>query len=127
MPHVSKQKITNKTKSELEKYISKLLFESGHQTRKEVFEEILTSTEKIMLSKRIATILMLKKGQGSYEISKKLGISYSTAERYKENVRIGKFKETEQWIKNYSGNRFIDLAIELILLPITVKKRNRKN
>ena len=83
MPHISKKKLDTQITNELRKHLYTLVRNSGSQTRVLIFEELLTKTETIMLAKRIGALLLLKRGLSLYKISRLLGVSPSTVERFK--------------------------------------------
>lgn len=83
MPHISQKQIDQKV---LQK-IYDLLFSSitnTYTTKKQqrlAFHELFTSTEKIMLGKRLAAIRMLSQGISSYKVGKMLKLSPTTTKK----------------------------------------------
>jgi len=81
MPHVSKRKLE-------EKYIKDLFLEivsvferaGGRGELKQVLGQLLTSTEKVMLAKRLAVISMLSQDIPIHDIADSLSMSSSTVD-----------------------------------------------
>lgn len=127
MPHISQNKLDKKTKEELEKHLYTLLRNTGSETRTQVLEELLTETETIMLAKRIGMILLIKKKISLYKISDLLGVSPSTAERFKLAVESGKYSNTTDWIWKNSKEGSLDALLEsVVALAFTGRTKSFK-
>lgn len=127
MPHISKQKIDPKVKKDIERYFISILENAGSNTRVNIFSELLTPTEKIMLAKRIGILCMLRKGVTTYQISKALGVSQSTAERFARDVRANKFKKTSNWAwKQTKEGQLYALLESLVSLAFTGRTKSFK-
>lgn len=100
MTHISKQKlgrdVTEKLFNQLIKTIEKA---SNKRAIKYVFNELFTHTEKIMLAKRLAIILLLDKGTPQHVIAEQLYISPSTIAK----ISLKLEKERYRAIRNISG------------------------
>jgi uncharacterized protein YerC len=115
MSHVSKQKlgegVMEKLFDQLFKTIEKA---SDKKAIKYVVSELFTRTEKIMLAKRLTSILLLDKGIPQHVISTQLHMSPSTIAKTALKIE----KEKYRAIRNTSGvwrGDFLD-AIEHFLL-----------
>lgn len=127
MPHISNKKIEQKVVGELEKYLYKLVRDSGSQTRLLVLGELLTKTETIMLAKRLGILLLLRKGLSTNKIADVLGISPSTAERFKHYMDSNKYRHATDWIwKNSKEGAFEDFLTKLVSLAFTRRTRSFK-
>jgi len=93
MPHVSSKKLNSRL---LEKLSGKLLavFERAHnkQSLSLVLGELFTPTEKIMLAKRLAIILLLANNIPQHRIVELLKVSPSTVARTSLGIEIGKYE-----------------------------------
>ena len=93
MPHISSKQLEPKL---LEKLFSKLLSILGQAQKKEnlysVVNELITSTEKTMLAKRLAIILMLANNIPQHRVVSILSVSPSTVARTALGIEIGKYK-----------------------------------
>ena len=127
MPHISKKKLDEKILSQLEKHMLSILRDSGSKERVLVFQELLTKTERIMLAKRIAMLLLLKKKMSLYRISELLGVSPSTVSRFENAVSRGKYKQTVKWVWKNSEEGAMDAFLEsLASLAFTGRKQSFK-
>lgn len=83
MPHVSskrvKKKVFNRISDELIATVSKL---KGAQEIKGFLNELFTPTERVMLAKRLAAYLMIKRGYSFSVIEKTLKMSPSSLVRF---------------------------------------------
>lgn len=90
MPHVSKKKLNDREFQKIYKNFIGVLHKSKDKRSMErFFWEFLTPTEKIMLSKRLAMIMLAEKGVSSYQMWKLLGVSSSTADRISDKIDRG--------------------------------------
>lgn len=114
MPHVSKKKLKKKT---FNKLFNKLLltFENAHKkhTFNFVLSELLTNTEKVMLTKRLIVILLLNKEIPQHRIVKILHMSPSTVAKMSFSLEIGKYNSIIK-TTGKKGGEFLDL-IEFLL------------
>ncbi len=114
MPHVSKR--------ELDEAIKKKLFDQLFTTFKEarsynvgfVIKELLTPTEKMMLAKRLAVVLLLDKGLPQHTIAEHLKVSTSTVIRTSLDIENGRYDKV---IKISGGKKehLLEVIIKLIL------------
>jgi len=92
MPHVSKRKIDAKFS---EKLFKKLLSVLGKAQDKKylssVITELFTETEKIMLAKRLAIILLLSNNIPQHKIVDILKVSPTTVAKASLQIEIGKY------------------------------------
>ena len=92
MPHISSKKLDEKL---LEKLFRKLIvvFEQAQNKRymTEVTKELFTETEKIMLAKRLAIILMLAGNTPQHKIADVLKVSPTTVVKMSLKIEIGKY------------------------------------
>jgi uncharacterized protein YerC len=127
MPHVSTKKLDKNTTQKLEKYIISVIRDTGTKTRVNIFDELLTPTEKVMLAKRIGILFLLKKGLSTYKISDLLGVSPSTAERFENAVDFNKYKHTTDWVWKNSREGSFDVFMEsLVSMAFTGRKHSFK-
>lgn len=112
---------------DLEHYISSIIRDTGTKTRTRIFDELLTRTEKIMLAKRIGVLFLLKKGLSTYRISKMLGVSSSTVERFQKAKDAYRYRHTVDWVwKNSAGGAFEKFLESLVALVFTGKTSSFK-
>ncbi len=120
MPHISKRKLSDKMIRGLEKNFISLIRDSGSKTRLQIFNELLTKTERVMLAKRMGAVLLLRKGLSSYKVSELLGISPSTAERFELGIESNRFRHTVRWVwRNTREGAFEAVLQSLVSLAFT--------
>ncbi len=92
MPHVSSKKLSSHL---LEKLFGKLLAILERAQNKEslslVINELFTRTEKVMLAKRLAIILMLSNNTPQHRVVEILKVSPSTVSKTSLRIEIGKY------------------------------------
>lgn len=118
MPHISKKKLNQDTIKKLEKYIISIIKDTGTKTRVNIFNELLTKTEKVMLAKRIAILFLLRKGLSSYKISELLGVSSSTVDRFENSMDFNKYKHTVDWVWKNSKEGSFDKFMESLVSTV---------
>ncbi len=115
MPHVSRNKLDKKTRR---KIFEKMIISFGHnkndKERAQFLDELLTETEKIMLAKRLAIILMLAGEIPQNRISEALSVSTSTIRRFALSIENGK----HNYIRRMSDKDKIDLE-KIVWLLLT--------
>lgn len=113
MPHVSRKKLDEKT---FEKIFRKLIavLERAQNQKKltPLLGELFTETEKTMLAKRLAVVLMLSGDTPQHRISEALFVSPSTVTRLSFDIEIGKY----DLIRSISKKDRVDLEKVIWLL-----------
>ncbi len=121
MPHVSKRLLEKHEYVDIHKQLFKtiaLLARSGKTGA--VLNELLTKTEKLMLAKRLAIIIMLDKKESPYAIEKILKISPSTSARLSLSYEQGAYNEL---LKEIRADQGFWKLIEKILPPRVGRNR----
>lgn len=92
MPHVSKRKVGQKVLNKISVQFINIFIKSQNNRRlASLFNELFTPTEKIMFSKRVAIVLMLKNSIPQHRIVEILKVSPTTVARMSLDVEIGKY------------------------------------
>jgi uncharacterized protein YerC len=93
MPHVSKKKLDEEVLDKLfRKLVATLDRAQGKRKLINVLEELLTDTEKVMLAKRLAVVLMLFGETPQHRISEILLVSPSTVSRLALQIEFGEYE-----------------------------------
>ena len=93
MPHVSSRRVKKKVYKKLEDGLHDIFSKfSSRSDVSRLLGDLLTPTERLMISKRIAIILLLKKGYSFQAIQKTLKVTPFTVLRFWRMTKIGKFK-----------------------------------
>ena len=115
MPHVSKKRLDKKTLGKIFGKLISILSRAQNDKRLALLlDELLTETEKIMLAKRLAMILMLSGQTPQHRISEALKVSPSTLSRFSLAMEIGKY----DLIRSISKKDRVDLE-KIIWLLLT--------
>ena len=106
MPHISNKKLNARLSEKLfGKLVSVLGKAQDKQYLNNVMNELFTSTEKIMLAKRLAIVLMLVNNIPQHRIVDILKVSPTTVAKASLRIEIGKYTT----ILNISKREKIDL------------------
>lgn len=125
MPHISKHAVSEKTKVDLEKILVSLLQHTDANSRKRIFREILTSTERLMLAKRLSIIFLIRKGLSIYIISKRLRVSPSTVARFERALEKGVYRYSEKWVSTAKEkNIFVKILSGFFSLPFDIRRKS---
>jgi len=104
MPHISKKKLGREVFLRIHKQFVAVVAELRTPVSVESFlGELLTTTEKIMLAKRLAIIFMLNEGVSEYYIYRTLKVSPSTVARMHVAFDGGKYKKI---VRVLDGRKF---------------------
>ncbi len=113
MPHISKTKLSQK---HLDSLYNELIMTLERSTKKmktkQVLDQLLTHTEKIMLTKRLGAIALLSKDTPVHDVANALWMSPSTINRM--SIRFEN-KRYDSIIKNGLGKKDIWSILEEIL------------
>ena len=101
MPHISKRLLEKEKFLEIHRQLFKVIVELSRLGKaKVVLNSLLTKTEKLMLSKRLAIIIMLDQRESIYAIENILKVSPSTVARmsvlYEKGVYSDLLKEVHE-------------------------------
>jgi uncharacterized protein YerC len=101
MPHISQEPLRKETLARINNRFLKFLtsFQSQSES-KQLLAELLTSTEHLMLAKRLAIIIMLHNKCSRYYIAKTLKVSESTVARMWHSYENGGFDHILKYVKN---------------------------
>ena len=89
MPHLSKRKIETTTKRLLIDSLDSLFTNLNKHDSKKVLSIILTSTEKLMIAKRIGASLLIREGVNELQISDSLKLSRETVYKFNSMIKSG--------------------------------------
>ena len=127
MTHISKRPISGTVKERLDEYMIAFLTEAGSSTRKQIFRELFTKTERLMIAKRLILILLISQENSIYKISATLGMSPSTVARFKHSIDKGGFFRTRQWLgKERIRNEILRYMANLLAVPFEAKRKSLK-
>ena len=133
MPHVSRHTPVRKVSDKIFERLAEGVTTKGTTNeRRAFFNDMLTPTERIMLSKRFAVIYMLTKGYSFVAIQETLRISPSTVARIWDAIQKGKYAEIVRRVngrgeqKAYLVEWFADLLPPMSLTKEQYAERMRR-
>ncbi|MFA6095051.1 MAG: Trp family transcriptional regulator [Candidatus Paceibacterota bacterium] len=123
MTHISKTKVSEKISSNLEKNFVLLVTKAaGARSIKTFLEELFTPTEKIMLSKRLAIIVMLVQGFSFLQIQKTLKVSSATVSNFQHACELGGFAYVQSMLgKKKERGQFLKALEEALSFRLPPK------
>jgi hypothetical protein len=94
MPHISKKKLPRA----LEKAVLSQLFSfsSDGRLKRNALSDLLTETERLMLAKRLAAVVLFLEDASIYRVRRVLSISPSTAVRLRQYLDGGEYRAIEK-------------------------------
>ena len=124
MPHVSRHTPVRKVSDKIfDKLIERVTSKGSVHERKSFLLNLLTPTERIMLSKRFAIIYMLQKGYSFDAIQELLRVSPSTIARLWVSVQKGKHQDVVRQMQTPNfGLSFIEFFTDL-MPPMSMSKK----
>ena len=105
MTHVSKNKLKQKDFNKLYQQLNGIVGLLDKSKSQLFFDELLTDTEKVMLTKRLSAVIMLMYGYSAYTVAHILQMSTSTTDRMLLNLETGYYTEIENILKKQKENR----------------------
>jgi len=125
MPHISRHKLRKQTLQELDERLMLFLSTTTMKTRQEIFRELFTETEQLMIAKRLSMLFLITEGLPTHTISKQLRVSSSTVARFENRTDRGSFLRTVRWLKRskeaHSALRYI---ADLISIPFEAQQKS---
>ena len=92
MAFVSKQPLPKEVERQLhEQFVDVLVAHDDVRAVRKLTYELFTPTERLMLAKRIAIVLLLEKGYSTYAVAQLLCVSDTTAARLDQHRENGRF------------------------------------
>ena len=103
MSQVSPQPIDKKTLREIYNILAATITNPNVSKKQHqaCFDELFTSTEKIMIGKRLAAISLLSQGITSYRTGKMLQMSETTTGKFSERIEKGELKHVVKLCEVY--------------------------
>jgi len=127
MAHVSKYIIPEEDTEEMSRQLFEILTNVGNKEEtREFLRELLTPTEQIMLSKRLATIAMLHDNKSSSAIRDYVNVSSSTTRKlYAKNVD-GEFTAINNYLSKKNNKKKISRFIKFLIVATSPNARTRR-
>ncbi len=128
MTRISKRKLDPKHLQSLFEQMDTIIVGLSPKNASAFLGELLGNEERIMIGKRFAAITMCIEGHSVYRIAKTLAISFSTAERIRDDHKKEKYAHIESILKKTTPNleeffRTLEVVLRAGLPPRTRKDR----
>lgn len=131
MPHISSKKLKRKVFLKIsDEFINFLANKKSPSDIKIPLSELLTETERIMLAKRLALLIMLKKNFSFSKIANVLHVSPSTIERYWKETKKKQFASISQHVLQLDQTKktkFHNLLGVLLAAAVGTHKRKLRH
>lgn len=119
MPHVSKKKIKKEIATELaDQFLTFLSLAHTKGEARILANELLSQTERVMLAKRLATVVLLVRGYSFTQIEEALGVTRQTVIRVWKDVKAGKYEKITRYARDHTRHfkheSFMDELIRII-------------
>lgn len=96
MVHLNKNKLTKSQEDQLFTQLGSFLGKLDKPSTQTCLKELLGKEERMMLAKRLATIILLLEAYSEYKISRILKLSPSTVNKVSENLKLGNYNSILQ-------------------------------
>ena len=115
MPHVSKQKMDQQMLERFFFDLERLVADTKAKDSRLIITTLLTKTERIMLTKRLAGALLFAQGHSQYKVWNTLKISPSTAQKMFLQYENGVYAPLIKIAKRTPNNEKLWSSLDLIL------------
>ncbi|MEK7186729.1 MAG: hypothetical protein AAB690_00165 [Patescibacteria group bacterium] len=127
MPHVSKRRVDADIFDSISAQLSRVFkLANNRELIVSLIGELFTKTEKVMLAKHLAAILLLYRNVPQHVICEKLRMSPSTIARLSLDVEHGKYQSVFDVVKK-DKNKILDILIEILAESIPRPFSNRRS
>lgn len=119
MTHVSKKRLKKNVATELaDQFLTFLALARTKGEARILANELLSQTERVMLAKRLATVVLLVRGYSFTQIGEALGITRQTVIRIWKDMKLGKYKKIARYArehtKHFKKETFMEELIRII-------------
>ena len=102
MPHLSEADLDAATHKRITRQLSGMLADKNAYVLSLLLHDLLTKTERLMLAKRLAAIVLLERGEQPYHIHQALKLSQSTILRLGNTLDRGGYQEITKALRQKS-------------------------
>lgn len=130
MTHISRKKIKKDVAGELaDQFLTFLALARTKQDARVLARELLSQTERVMLAKRLAVVVLLVRGYSFSQIEDALGVTGQTVVRIWKQIREGKFEKIVRYARKHTGHfkseSFMDMFIRIIHIGMPPRSGKR--
>lgn len=116
MTNVSAQQIPAKQQDKLLAELVLMTQSCTSKKAEKILTELLSDSEKIMLVKRLAAIIMLAEGVSQYRVAQTLKLSTASVRTYRVDMKVGRYDTIVATVKNkhFDKKKFFTLLETLL-------------
>ena len=119
MTHISRKKIKKDVADELaDQFLTFLSLTRTKQDARTLARELLSQTERVMLAKRLAVVVLLVRGYTFVQIEETLGVSRQTVVRLWRETKEGRYEKIVRYARKHTSHfkkeSFLDAFIRVI-------------
>ena len=130
MTHISRKKIKKDVASELaDQFLTFLSLARTKQDARILAQELLSQTERVMLAKRLAVVVLLVRGYTFEQIEETLGVTRQTVVRLWRETKDGRYEKIIRYARKHTRHfkheSFLDAFIRVIHLGMPPRAGKR--
>ena len=119
MTHISRKNIKKDVADELaDQFLTFLSLTRTKQDARTLARELLSQTERVMLAKRLAVVVLLVRGYTFVQIEETLGVSRQTVVRLWRETKEGRYEKIIRYARKHTSHfkkeSFLDAFIRVI-------------
>jgi|SRR3989344_3504948 len=119
MPHVSRKRLRKEIATELaDQFLTFLALAQNKKEARILANELLSQTERVMLAKRLAVVVLLVRRYSFTQIQEALGVTRQTVIRVWKGMKTGKYDKIARYAREHTGHfkreAFMDELIRII-------------
>ncbi len=130
MTHISKKKIKKEVANELsDQFLTFLSLARTKQDARVLASELLSQTERVMLAKRLAVVVLLVRGYSFSQIEESLGVTHQTISRLWSDTKNGRYEKimcyAHKHTRHFKHESALDVFIRVIHLGMPPRSGKR--
>ena len=131
MTHVSQKKIKKDVAAELaDQFLTFLAIARTKKDARVLVNELLSQTERVMLAKRLAVVVLLTRGYSFTQIEGALGVTRQTSVRLWKEVKRGKYEKVVRYArrntKHFRNESTIEAFIRVVRIVAPPRSGHRR-
>lgn len=116
MTHVSKKRIKKTVATELADQFLTFLAAARTKSDARVFaNELFSQTERVMLAKRLALVVLLVRGYSFMQIEEALGVTPQTISRIWQDIKDGRYRKIARYAREYTRHFKKETAMDTFI------------
>ena len=119
MPQVSTKRIKKEVATELaDQFLTFLALATSKSQARILANELLSQTERVMLAKRLAIVVLLVRGYSFTQIEEALGITRQTVVRVWKHMKTGQYDHIARFAREHTNHFKNEVFIEKLIRAI---------